>query len=390
MVKTGLGQLSSFLPKLKKKRVGVLAHPASVDSQFNHIVDLLLKNKINITQLFGPEHGIRGEAQDMDHVDSSVDSQTGLPVKSLYGPTLESLKPTENDFKNIDVLVCDLQDIGSRYYTFIYTIAFCMQTAAKTGVEVIVLDRPNPINGVDVEGPLVQKGFESFVGYYPLPNRHGMTVGELALLFNTEFNIGCKLQIIKMKGWKRTMYFDDTGLPWVLPSPNMPTLEAALVYPGQCLVEATDLSEGRGTTKPFEFIGAPFIDPYRWLETLNNYRFDGFHLRPIYYRPTFQKAAMQNCGGLQIHITDRNKIIPLYLSCVLLKTLKDLYPNDFKWRAKPYEFVDEIPAIDLLTGSSAYRECVEEKGDLNKLYQSWETETKAFVKSSEKYLLYGE
>lgn len=379
MVRTGLDQIFSKKAVFKGKKVALLAHPASVDSKLHHALDLFLKNKIRLTQLFGPEHGITGTAQDMDSVESSVDAQTGLPIKSLYGLNLESLKPSPTDLKDVDILVCDLQDIGSRYYTFITTMVFCMQACATAGKKMIVLDRPNPINGVDMEGPLLEKGFESFIGLYPIPVRHGMTIGELALYFNEEEKIGCDLEVIPMKGWKRKMFFDETGLPWVPPSPNMPTLDTALVYPGMCLLEATNISEGRGTTKPFEFFGAPYIQAENLIAALNKLKLPGVFFRPLSFKPNFQKWAGENCQGAQIHITDRKKFRPYQTGRAVLKTILEMYPVYFKWRGKPYEFVTDIPAIDLLSGSSALRKNLETKSPLKNIGNKW---------PRNKYLLY--
>ncbi len=390
-MQTGIDRLfSEDIVDFKNKRVGLLAHPASVNSRLIHTLTLF-KNRDNITltRLFGPEHGLWGQAQDMEEVGSTDDSFSGLPVTSLYGSTLETLKPSAKDLKDIDILVCDLQDIGSRYYTFIYTMAFCMEACANSNKEVLVLDRPNPINGVDVEGPLLKKGFESFVGAYAgLPVRHGMTIGELAHYFNEEFNIECDLQVIPMKGWKRSMMFEDTGLAWVLPSPNMPTVDTALVYPGACLIEATELSEGRGTTRPFELTGAPFIDAHPLADELNRIKLPGVIFRPAFFKPGFQKQANKNCGGVQWHVMDR-KIFSSYLTGIaVLKTIIDLYPNEFSWREKPYEFVKDIPAIDLLSGSDTLRHQLEKHRSLEEIQKGWEEDRKSFLKKREKYLLY--
>lgn len=375
---------------LNHRKVGLLVHPASINSKAVPTLDLFLNQpKVTVTQLFGPEHGIWGCAQDMVGVESAVDRHSQLPIKSLYGSTVDSLKPTATDFRDVDILICDLQDIGSRYYTFIYTMAFCMEVCAKLNKEFVVLDRPNPINGVDIEGKILQKGFESFVGLYPLPIRHGMTIGELAHFFNEEFNIECNLKVVPMKGWKRSTFFDETKLPWVAPSPNMPTSETALVYPGMCLIEATNLSEGRGTTRPFEIVGAPFIDPHELALKLNELELEGVVFRGHVFRPMFQKWKDQNCGGVQIHIKDRKNFRPVLTGVALLKTIIDLYPNDFAWRDKPYEFVKEIPAIDLLSGDDLLRKGLEKHLALSKLTVDWEKGYEIFLKKRQKYLLYG-
>lgn len=389
-VKTGLDLLfNSHLSLLQKASIGILCHPASVNASTKHILELFKENKsIHLVKLFGPEHGVWGTAQDMEGLNTSRDHLTNLPTVSLYGNDVDSLKPKPANLKDIDLLVVDLQDIGSRYYTFIYTMAFCLEACAAQNIKVIVLDRPNPINGTTIEGPLLCDGFESFVGIYPLPIRHGMTIGELALYFNTEFNINCELEVIAMDGWQRDYLFDDTGLPWVYPSPNMPTLEAALVYPGLCLIEATELSEGRGTTKPFELVGAPYIHPWTLASELQKLKMPGVLFRPCYFKPTFQKWAHQDCGGVQIHITNRQELKPVELGARLIQTIKNIYPNDFKWRSKPYEFVKDIPAIDLLWGASDLRNAIESGQTLNPIFQQAESECHLFNENRKKYFLY--
>ncbi len=387
-MQTGLDQISILKKKLKKKRVGLLCHAASVDSRLQHILEVFKHERIEIVSLFGPEHGVWGVAQDMEHVSSSVEPISGLPVYSLYGATLETLKPKQEWLKNLDCVVCDLQDVGSRYYTFVYSIALMMQACGQAGVEVIVLDRPNPLGGLEVEGGGVEKGYESFVGYYSLANRHGMTVGELAEFFNEEEKINCQLSLIPMKGWKRVKYFDQTLLPWVLPSPNMPTLETALVYPGLCLLEATEVSEGRGTTRPFEVFGAPFVNPEALQKYLQEFKLKGVYFRPLYFKPMFQKLAGEVCGGLQIHVTDRKKLKPYLLGLAILKALHDLYPEEFKWREKPYEFVADIPAIDLLTGSSRFRKALESGKPWKEIVGFYEEGKKGFLNKRKQYILY--
>lgn len=391
-MQTGIDRLftvGALLPApLHGKRVGLLAHQASIDSNKTHTLDILLKNKINITKLFSPEHGLWGKVQDMESVDSGVDPKTKLPIKSLYGKTFESLKPTKKDLADIDVLVCDLQDIGSRYYTYAATMALCMQICAKNNKEVIVLDRPNPINGIDIEGKILKKGFESFVGLYPIPIRHGMTIGELASYFNKEEKIGCKLHVVKMEGWKREWYFDETGLPWINPSPNMRSVDAALLYPGMCLIEATNLSEGRGTNCPFELIGAPFINANNLTSTLNGLNLDGVSFKPTSFKPNFQKYAYQDCHGIEIQIIDKKRFKPVLTGIAILKTIHDFHPKDFKWRNKPYEFVSDIPAIDLLSGDDQLRKDIENKKSLEEIQKDWDVGYEEFLEKRKKCLLY--
>lgn len=389
-VQTGIDRLfKEDLIDFKNKKVGLLVHPASVDSKLNHTLDLFNKQpNVNLTQLFGPEHGICGTAQDMVSVDSETDPTTALPVKSLYGSDFESLKPADKDLSDVDILVCDLQDIGARYYTYIVTMAFCMEVCAKLDKEVVVLDRPNPINGITLEGPILKKGFESFVGLYPIPPRHGMTIGELAGFFNEEFNIGCTLEVVRMQGWMRHDYFDNTGLPWILPSPNMPTLETAVVYPGMCLFEATNISEGRGTTRPFELVGAPFIDALELAKKLNHLKLAGITFRPATFRPQYQKWQKEDCNGVQLHVTNRTLFKSYITGIAILKTIIDLYPNDFAWREKPYEFVTDIPAIDLLSGDKTLRKNLEAHASLEVIQKGWNQELDEFKKKRDQHLFY--
>lgn len=388
-VKTGLDLISQRLNSYAGKKIAILAHAASVTSNLNHLVPLLIQNpKIHFSKIFSPEHGLWGNAQDMENVAYSIDPLSQKPIISLYGRDFDSLSPKISDLHDVDILICDLQDVGARYYTFIYSMALCMSMAAKTKTKIIVLDRPNPLNGQTIEGPLLKKGYESFVGLYPLPVRHGMTIGELALYFKDQGQIDCDLEIIPLKNWNRSSYFDETGLPWVAPSPNMPTLATALVYPGACLIEATGISEGRGTTRPFEFIGAPFINAFDLADALNTIKLPGVIFRPIHFCPTFQKLADLDCRGIQIHVKNRNQFQPFLTGIALLKTIFDLYPNHFEWRNTPYEFVSKIPAIDLLYGSNELRKHLEEKTPLTKIASSWKKEVEEFKKIRRKYLLY--
>jgi uncharacterized protein YbbC (DUF1343 family) len=385
----GIDQISTLLrQKLKGKKIGILCHTASVNSKLVHLINLLAPHPSPLTRLFSPEHGLWGIAQDMESVTEEKEPKTGLPIHSLYGPTSESLKPRKEWLKGLDAIVCDLQDVGSRYYTFVYTISLMMQAYKEVGIPIYVLDRPNPINGTDVEGGVIQKGFESFVGFYPIANRHGMTMGELVWMFNEAFEIWADLTVVKMKGWKRKQYFDETKLPWVLPSPNMPTPETALVYPGMCLIEATEISEGRGTTRPFEICGAPYINPNRLVERQNEFRLPGVVFRPLYFKPTFQKFAGEVCGGIQIHVIDRKRFKPYLTGLAVLKAIHDLYPNDFRWRKKPYEFVSEISAIDLLTGSAQFRKSLEAGKPWKEIKENYEEGKSLFLKLRKEFLLY--
>ena len=389
-VQPGLEVLLDDPRPIAGKKIGLVTNQSGVTSDLRHSVDLLHHGRgWTLTTLFGPEHGIWGEAQDMAHVDHSVDPMTGLTVYSLYGASENDLAPRQELLRNLDALVIDLQDIGARYYTFIYTMALCMREAAKAGVQVIVLDRPNPIDGVHLEGNIREDQFSSFVGMYPLPTRHGMTAGELARYFNKTFHLDCDLLVVPMRGWQRSMWWEDTGLPWVLPSPNMPTVSTAAVYPGMCLVEGTNLSEGRGTTHPFELFGAPWLDPFRLAERLNGLGLPGIRFRPHYFLPTFQKHAGKVCGGAELHVTNRGAFEPYRTGLWIVKVARDMNPEKFDWRREPYEFVSDRLAIDLLAGSARYRELVESGGDIDEWARQWKEPLHDFTNMREEFLLYG-
>jgi len=398
MVQTGLDiLLDEGIGRLRGRRVGVLCHPASVNSRLVHIVDALVAARVNLTRLFGPEHGIRGDMQDMVGVEGHRDPRTGIPVTSLYGESAESLVPTSDALSDIDVLVVDLQDVGSRYYTFIWTMALSLQAAARAGVAVLVLDRPNPIGGAVIEGGEVDPSVESFVGLGSLPVRHGLTIGEVARLVCQGMPWGgerfakpldCDLQVVAMRGWHRGDYFDGTGLPWVLPSPNMPTVDTALVYPGLCLLEGSNISEGRGTTRPFEIIGAPFLDGFQLADRLSADRLPGALWRALAFRPTFHKFAGQTCGGVQIHVMDRAEFRPYLSGVAVLRALRALAGEAFRWRTEKYEFVSDRPAIDLLTGGDAIRKGIEAGASLDEIRATWRTAEDAFAERRRACLIY--
>lgn len=398
MVESGLDVLlAEKAASLRGRRVGVLCHPASVDRNVVHIVDALAAAGVSMTRLFGPEHGIRGEAQDMVGVQGDLDARTGVPVSSLYGESFESLAPSVAELADVDVVVVDLQDVGSRYYTFIWTMALCLQRAAQAGVSVVVLDRPNPIGGVSIEGGEVEPAAESFVGLGSIPVRHGLTIGEVARLVQAGLPWGGErfarpldvdVQVFLMRGWRRELYFDETDLPWVLPSPNMPTVDTALVYPGMCLLEGTNVSEGRGTTRPFEILGAPFVDGYQLAEALRADGLPGVHFRPLSFRPTFHKFSGQVCGGVQLHVTDRRTFRPYATGVAVLRALRRLAGSAFRWRTEKYEFVSDRPAIDLLTGSAAIRLGIDDGASLAELCATWATAEVAFAERRRECLLY--
>ena len=389
-MRTGLERLL-YDPKrwLGKARVGLVANPTTVDRRLAHAVDLMHGHPdIDLRLLFGPEHGIRGAAQDMAQVGDARDPVTGLPEVSLYGTTFASLSPSPFQLAQIDALVFDIQDIGARYYTYAATMALCMSAAGKAGVKVVVLDRPNPIGGTQIEGGGLDPGLESFCGLYPVPQRHAMTVGELARLYNDTFGVGCELEVVACEGWRRDAYYDECGLPWVMPSPNMPALDTAVVYPGMCLLEGTNLSEGRGTTRPFELFGAPFIDARRLTEELARYDLPGVRFRPCAIEPTFHKFAGQRCSALQLHVTDRRAFDAYRTGLGVLVAVKTLWPDAFAWRREPYEFRADVPAIDLLTGKPALREAIDGGADLETIVQMACTGTELYDGGRAAALLY--
>jgi len=361
-VRTGLDVLvDEGFRRLSGSKVALLGNPAAVDRRCTHLLDRALEHGVQLVKLFGPEHGLMGDAQDMAHVASDTDRRTGLPVKSLYGATRESLFMQPSDLDGVDVLVCDLQDVGSRYYTFSYTIAFAMRAAAKAGVKVLVLDRPNPIDGVHVEGNLVLPRFRSFVGEYALPIRHGLTMGELCAFFaHVDANgTRCDLEVVQMAGWSRAMSFKDTGLPWVLPSPNMPTPDTALVYPGGCLYEGTNLSEGRGTTRPFELVGAPYIDDaHAFAARVRAQAGPGVDVRPCGFTPMFQKHANTFCRGVQLHVNDATVFDSTRAGVAVLAAARTF--AGFDWRRSTYEYVSDRLAIDLLFGDDRPRKMLDD------------------------------
>jgi len=375
--------------RLDGRRVGLVCNPASVDSELRHVADRVVAAGPNgpaLQAIFGPQHGFRSDVQEnMIETGHARDALRRVPVYSLYSETRE---PTAEMLRGIDLLVVDLQDVGTRIYTYIYTMANCLVAAKKHGVKVVVCDRPNPIGGDAVEGPMLVHGFESFVGLYPQPMRHGMTIGELARLFNDAFGIGADLDVIPMDGWSRSMYFDATGIPFVLPSPNIPTLDSAIVYPGTVLFEGTNVSEGRGTTKPFELLGAPWVDAERFTDGMNALDLPGVRFRPAVIEPTFHKHAHLSCGGCQIHVRDRAAFRPVEAGVALLSAFRAADPDRFRWRDPPYEYEHTLLPIDILAGSSDLREQIERGVPVREISASWEGPVDAFKKIRERYLLY--
>lgn len=367
--------------------VGLVCNPASINAEFRHSADLLFEDPdVRMIAIFGPQHGFRSDLQDnMIETPHAHDARRRVPIYSLYSETRE---PTAEMLRGIDALVIDLQDVGTRVYTYIYTMANCMRAAARHGIKVVVCDRPNPVGGEAVEGPTLREAWTSFVGQFPIPLRHGLTIGELARLFNDAFEIGAALEVVPLEGWGRSMYHDETGLPWVITSPNIPTLDSAIVYPGAVLFEGTKLSEGRGTTRPFELIGAPWIDGERLSAAMNARGLAGVHFRPVFFEPTFQKHARQTCGGCQLHVTDRRAFEPVRAAVELIAEFRRQDPARFAWREPPYEYEHDKEPIDILYGSDQLRVTIDSDREVAALFADWESEEEAFRKLRQKYLLY--
>jgi uncharacterized protein YbbC (DUF1343 family) len=371
---------------LRGRRVGVVCNPSSVDHQFVHSADRLAGDEgARLVAIFGPQHGFRSDLQEnMIETAHAHDELRRAPVYSLYSETRE---PTAAMLDGVDILVIDLQDVGTRIYTYIYTMANCLAACRKHGVKAIVCDRPNPIGGLAVEGPMLVHGFESFVGQYPIPMRHGMTIGELARLFNDHFGLGATLEVVPMEGWRREAYHDETDAPWVMPSPNIPTLDSAVVYPGTVLFEGTSVSEGRGTTRPFELIGAPGVIAERFSDELNRRQLLGVHFRPALFEPTFHKHARQGCGGCQIHVLDRRTFRPVLTGVALTAAFRQA-DAAFAWRQPPYEYEHEKMPFDILAGSSDLREQIEAGEAPEAIARSWEPAVAEFMRLRAKFLMY--
>ncbi len=378
--------LGRHLAFLRGKRFGLLAHPASVTRDLAHAAPLLADVRgAKLVRLFAPEHGIWGAAQDHAEIATTTDSVTGLPVWSLYG---ERRAPTPEMLDGLDALVVDLQDVGARYYTFVWSLALAMRACAKAGVRVIVLDRPNPLGGERVEGNVPDPAFASFVGLYPLPARHGFTIGELARRLILEHGIACDLTVSAMRGWERRMLWEDTGLPWVPPSPNMPTPDTAKVYPGGCLIEGTNLSEGRGTTRPFEWIGAPYLDAHRYADALNEVALPGVRFRPARFIPTFHKWAGELCGGVQVHVTDPKRFKPFLAGVAEIMVARRQAPGQFQWRQPPYEFEPEKLPIDILLGTDRIRQQIERGDDLFAIERAWKRALPLYLRRRRAFMMY--
>jgi len=387
-VKTGIERLALEPPKgLRGKRLGLLANPASVDSNLTHsrtIIDAHFPGQLKA--LFSPQHGFFAEKQDnMIASENVTDPELNIPVFSLYG---ETRTPSDTMLDHIDTLIVDLQDVGTRVYTFIYTMALSMLAAGENNKEVVVLDRPNPLGGNAIEGNCLSEEYKSFVGMYPIPMRHGLTIGELALLFNGFFGIGCQLSVVAMEGWTRDMFFQDTGLPWIPPSPNLPTPTSALVYPGQVLWEGTNVSEGRGTTQPFEVFGAPFFHTARLKNRLIHRALSGVHLRPLAFEPTSNKWMGELCRGFQIHVLNPHLLTPYFTTLSFLQSVFDCHSEEFQWKSPPYEYeYDKLP-FDLITGDPAIRKAIAAHEPLEDVAQEWQQDLAGFDQVRKGFLLY--
>jgi uncharacterized protein YbbC (DUF1343 family) len=389
-IATGLDQfVQEYWKRFRGQSLGLLANQASVDHNLQNAKDVissLLPGQLKIT--FGPQHGFTGEDQDnMVETEDYVDPALHIPAISLYGKKTDRLS---HFLDTIDLLVIDLQDVGTRVYTFISTMLFCLKEAAKAGKRVLLLDRPNPLGGVVVEGNLLRPEFYSLVGPFALPMRHGMTMGELANLFIDVFQIDCELTVLPLKGWFRHMLWKDTGLRWVMPSPNMPLSETAQVYPGQVIWEGTNISEGRGTCRPFEIFGAPFINPFVIKKQLASEDMEGCYLQEYYFRPTFNKWKNERCGGFMIHVIDPITYRPYRTSLALLTIIKKTFGDEFTWRKPPYEYDFERFPIDLISGDSSIRTALEEGKESKELIADYIQELEGFLEFRKPYLIYKE
>lgn len=375
----GIERIDTISDLLKGKRIGLITNPTGVDKNLNSTIDILVQ-KTNLVSLYSPEHGVRGNIQAGEKIENYTDEKTGIKVLTLYG---KNKKPSREMLEDVDILIIDIQDVGSRLYTYLYTMAYCMQSCKAFGKQFIVLDRPNPVGGESVEGNLIKEGYTSFVGLYPIPYRYGLTIGEVALLFNEVFDIKCDLRVVPMEGWRRDMDYEDTGLEWVLPSPNMPTVQTAFVYNATCIFEGTNISEGRGTTKPFEMVGAPWLDGETLAGVLNTKNLEGVIFRPAYFTPTFSKHKDILCKGVQLHIVDRKKFRPVKVALHLLYEIKKQNPDKFEYI--PAYTEKGKPMIDYNTGSDYIRT---HNFDPEECYKEWQEEAKEFQRIKEKYHLY--
>lgn len=378
-VKAGIDNIAYWEKLFAGKRVGLITNPTGVNERLESSIDIL-RGKVNLVRLFSPEHGVRGDIQAGVKVGNYIDEKTGIPVTTLYG---KSKKPSKEMLEDIDILAIDIQDVGSRLYTYLYTMSYCMEGCAQQQKTFVVFDRPNPLGGEVVEGNLIRDGFTSFVGLHPIPYRYGLTIGEVANFFNEEFQINCDVKVIPMDGWKRDMFYEETGLFWVTPSPNMPTVDTAFAYNSTCLFEGTNISEGRGTTKPFELAGAPWLDADDLAKRMNGLKLEGVLFRPAYFTPTFSKHKDTLCKGVQLHITDRKIFSAVKTGLHLLEHIKRLSGDEFEY-LKAYTPTGK-PMIDYNTGSDFIRR---HDFSAKEVYEKWDKEAKEFNIRKTKYHLY--
>ncbi|MGM0665794.1 MAG: exo-beta-N-acetylmuramidase NamZ family protein [Bacteroidota bacterium] len=387
MVKTGLDKYSKrIFPFIRNKKVAVLCHAPSINSSYRHILDIIMESdSVQLSAIYGPQHGLFGQTQDnMIEWEGYTDPKYQVPVYSLYGKTR---KPTDRMMADTEVFLVDLQDVGSRPYTYVWTVKNCMEICAEKNIPVVLIDRPNPLGGKKRDGAILSRNYYTFVGGASVPLCHGMTMGELALWMNDKENINCSLSVIKMEGWNRAMTWQDTGLPWVLPSPNMPSVNTAMVYPGMVLIEALNISEGRGTTLPFELIGAPFIDIDKIINELSKMKIPGCAFRLHNFIPTFHKFTDEYCNGMQIHITDHNLYEPVYTAACIFKKIKDVSGN-LEFKDPPYEYEEELMPFDILSGDNSLRMTISDNGSLNHLRERWRNDIKQFNREFKEFSLY--
>lgn len=386
-VQTGLDSLENeSCARLGDRRVGLLANPASVTADLRHVSAILLSAGVNLACIFGPQHGYRGNTQaNMIEWEGYNDSDLGIPVHSLYG---ERREPSGAMLAGLDAVIIDLPDVGARPYTYLWTAVLMMRRCAATGAAVLVLDRPNPIGGTEIEGPILEEEYISFVGLHPIPQRHGLTIGETLAMIHWREKLSCPLDIVAMTGWNRTERFEETGLPWVLPSPNIPTPLTALLYTGTVMLEGTNISEGRGTTRPFEIIGAPWIEPARFSRELAGCGLPGAVFRPLWFTPTWDKYAGELCGGVQIHVVDGDAFRPVRCCAMIIAAAARLYPERFEWLNPPYEYDHRHRPIDIITGGPHLREAIDGTGDLGTLFERWKRDEDTFLEEREPYLIY--
>ncbi len=386
MVLNGLDRLLLDPAQYRNRRIGLIANQTSVTAGLDYSWTMLERKGIRLARIFSPEHGIFSTEQ--DQVSVELQPETGCQIVSLYGSSESTLLPARDQLEGLDLVLFDIQDVGSRYYTYVNTLALFMEAAAGLDIEILVLDRPNPLGGRHVEGPLLEAAYHSFVGVMPVPVRHGLTAGEIARFYLDYRKLDINLGVIRMEGWKRSMRFPETGLPWVPPSPNMPTFETTEVYPGMCLFEGLNVSEGRGTTTPFLISGAPFIDPFRLAEHLGGFDLEGIVFRPTWFKPTFHKYRDAVIGGLYLHVTDPDRFRPFATGVAMTAALRELYGEKLRFLDGVYEFRDNLPAFDLLAGSSAIRSKILAGEPAASIIASWESEEAGFAARKEQFHLY--